>query len=577
VRDFTMDDVRGFLLQWHRLVAIGQIGPGETAEAFAASQAQQLMGSIEANDRVRELAINPLMLTVIALIHRDRVKLPDRRAELYQEAVDVLLGKWDEARGVQDSLVLNGRPFDISDRRLVLQHLALTMHEQASKEIDAEPLRDMLAQQLGDALTDPHELEAAVARFLNVIRERTGLLVARAEGTYAFSHLTFQEYLAALGIAGRDDYVPYTLSRTADEWWREVILLEAGYLSTQSKEKTTRLIRAIANHKTERAPYYNLVLAAECVRDAGANRVVGDLETELRARLQRELETPPVSGRFASVRTLLTRRMGAEAATRQRIAAAEALGKIGGSQFWTMPDGEPEWVSIPQGDFTMGESDEAHRVHLPKYAISRVPITNAQYQLFVQAREHEPPEPWDGKRAPRGREIHPVVDVSWHDALAYCRWLSEVTGKPITLPSEAEWEKAARGADGACQFPWGDAFDAARCNVKESGFDGTTPVGIFPSGASPYGCLDMAGNVWEWTRSLWMMDVDVPGLAYPYDPNDREREDLDAGNDVARVVRGGSFNHLRDLARCAFRFGRQPDSRHGGIGFRVVLRSSPVG
>ncbi|MGH8627275.1 MAG: SUMF1/EgtB/PvdO family nonheme iron enzyme, partial [Gammaproteobacteria bacterium] len=438
VRDFTMDDVRVFLTQWHRLVAIGQMGPGETAEAFAANQTRQLLDAIEKNDRVRELAINPLMLTVIALIHRDRVKLPDRRAELYQEAVDVLLGKWDEARGVQESLILNDRPFDISDRRLVLQHLALTMHEQAIKEIDVDPLRAVLARQLGDAVKDPRELEAAVARFLSVIQERTGLLIARAEGTYAFSHLTFQEYLAALCIAGRDDYVDYTLRRTADEWWREVILLEAGYLSTQSKEKTTRLIRALADNKTQPAPYHNLVLSAACLSDAGANRIVGDLETELRARLQRELETPIAKGLFGKVHTLFTRGMSAEGATERRIAAAEALGKIGGSQFWTLPHGEPEWVRIPQGEFTMGEPHEAHRVLLPDYAISRVPITNAQYQIFVQATEQEPPGGWNGKRAPRGKEIHPVVNVSWYDALVYCRWLSQVSGKPISLHSEAE-------------------------------------------------------------------------------------------------------------------------------------------
>jgi len=569
VRVFAMEDVRVFLSQWHRLVAIGRMGPGETAEAFAASQTRQLLDAIDKNDRVRELAINPLMLTVIALIHRDRVKLPDRRAELYQEAVDVLLGKWDEARDLQESLILNDRPFDISDRRLVLQHLALTMHEQALKEIDAEPLRKVLAQQLGDAVKDPRELDAAVARFLNVIQERTGLLIARAEGTYAFSHLTFQEYLAALRIAGRDDYVDYTLRRTADEWWREAVLLEAGYLSTQSKEKTTRLIRAIADAKTEPAPYHNLVLAAECVRDAGANRIVGDLETELRTRLQRELETPVAKGVFGVVQTLFTRGMSVETAIKRRIAAAEALGKIGGSQFWTMPHGEPEWVQIPASEFTMGAPHEAHRVYLSDYAIARVPTTNAQYQLLVQATEHEPPHGWNGKRAPRGKEIHPVVAVSWHDALAYCRWLSEVTGKPITLPSEAEWEKAARGLDDTREYPWGDVFDATRCNTDESGFGGTTPVGIFLNGQSPYGCLDMAGNVWEWTRSLW-------GFEYPYKPDDRKRENPDAGDDVPRAVRGGSWDVSRVVARCAFRYGDPPDARYVSDGFRVVLRSAPV-
>ena len=576
VRDFTLDDVRVFLSQWHRLVAIGQLGPGEPAETQALAQTRQLLDAIENNDRVAELAINPLMLTVIALIHRDRVKLPDRRAELYQEAVDVLLGKWDEARGVQESLILNDGPFDLSDRRLVLQQVALTMHEQAIKEIDAEPLRDLLRRQLGDAVPDGRELEAAVTRFLHVIQERTGLLIARAEGTFAFSHLTFQEYLAALAIAGRDDYWDYALRRRADPWWREVILLAAGHLSTQSKEKTTRLIRAIADARTEPEPYHNLVLAAECLRDAGANRILGDLEADLRGRLQRELETRAGRGLLGAARTLFTRGMSPEQAARRRIAAAEALAKIGGNQFWTRPHGEPEWVAIPQGAFTMGEGDEAHSVQLPDYAISRVPITNAQYELFVQATGQESPKYWNGKRPPRGKEGHPVVGASWHDALAYCRWLGKATGKPIGLPSEAEWEKAARGAQDGRAYPWGDDCDPVRCNTRESGFGTTTPVGIFVNGASPYGCLDMAGNVWERTRSLWGTDWEKPEFGYPYAPQDARREALDAGDDLHRVVRGGSWGSHRDLARCACRFWDHPGGRYDGLGFRVVLRSPPV-
>jgi formylglycine-generating enzyme required for sulfatase activity len=149
-------------------------------------------------------------------------------------------------------------------------------------------------------------------------------------------------------------------------------------------------------------------------------------------------------------------------------------------------------------------------------------------------------------------------------------------GKPITLPYETEWEKAARGADGARQFPWGDAFDAARCNVKESGFGDTTPVGIFPNGASPYGCLDMAGNVWEWTRILWDKDGEKSEFAYPYEPNDLKHEDLGASDKVQRVVRGGSFGDVGDYARCAFRYKVFRGYRLISIGFRVVLRSSPV-
>jgi formylglycine-generating enzyme required for sulfatase activity len=216
----------------------------------------------------------------------------------------------------------------------------------------------------------------------------------------------------------------------------------------------------------------------------------------------------------------------------------------------------------------MGERHKAHRVRLAAYAISRVPITNAQYQLFVQATEYEAPQHWTGKRAPRGKEIHPVVNVSWHDALAYCRWLSQATGKPITLPSEAEWEKAARGAEDERGYPWGDDFDASRCNIDESGFLDTTPIGIFLNGASPYGCLDMAGNVWEWTRSRH--------APYPYRADDG-REPAQPEADDEMVLRGGSWGSNRDFARCAYRLRLRPSYRYFFTGFRVVLRSPPVG
>ena len=188
----------------------------------------------------------------------------------------MLLGKWDEARGIAEPAVLDEeQPFDAGDKRQVLQDLALLLHEQKLKELAVGELRAWLKEQFAGMVSRPRRLETAVDRFLKVIEERTGLLVARGEGIYAFSHLTFQEYLAALAVAGQDDYIPYTLERAAGEWWREVILLEAGYLSTQSRQRTTRLINAIAAHPAEPEPYHNLVLAADCLRDVGGNRVQG--------------------------------------------------------------------------------------------------------------------------------------------------------------------------------------------------------------------------------------------------------------------------------------------------------------
>ncbi|MEA3278293.1 MAG: SUMF1/EgtB/PvdO family nonheme iron enzyme [Pseudomonadota bacterium] len=564
VREFTLEDVRSFLTNWHRLVAVGQMGAGESAEGYAAEQTRQLMEAIEGNERIRDLAINPLMLTVIAMVHRDRVKLPDRRAELYAEAVGVLLGKWDEARGVKEPAVLPDRPFDTGDKRLMLQALALHMHEQAAKEIDAGELRETLKALFGEILGDAREAARAAERFAGIVRERTGLLVDRGEGIYAFSHLTFQEYLAALAVAARDDYLGYSLKRTVDPWWREVILLEAGYLSTQSKERTTRLVSAIAQQRSPKGdPYHNLVLAAECLRDLGVSRVQGALEHDVLDRLRQEVEAPP---------PLLARwvkSLGVKSWIGHRARAMEALVRAGAG-FWSQPYGEPDWIEIPAGTVWMGsnEGDEdeqpVHKVSLPDFRISRVPITNAQYHLFTKATGQESPEHWEESRPPKGLESHPVVNVSWHDALAYCRWLSGVTGKGIGLPSEAEWERAARGDRSRREYPWGDGFEATKCNCAQLGLWETTPVGIFPEGASRYGCLDMSGNVWEWTRSLY------GGYPYPEDMDARaERENLEASGD--RVLRGGAFDFNPRLVRCAYRYVCGPDFRGVVIGFRVVV------
>jgi formylglycine-generating enzyme required for sulfatase activity len=311
--------------------------------------------------------------------------------------------------------------------------------------------------------------------------------------------------------------------------------------------------------------------------------VKGDLGGEIQRRLRKVFETPLRRG----VENL-------PALIRRRAAAAEALARvesgIPGTQpaFWRLPHGEPVWIDIPAGGFWMGTREEEipalvdrlggqrewyewevpqHQVMMPVFKIARVPVTNAQYQLFVEATDHELPPHWEDGRPPKGLESHPVVRVTWHDAIAYCHWLSEVTGKPVTLPSEAEWEKAARGAKGRREYPWGDEWDETKCNTDELGLGGTTPVGIFPEGVSPYGCLDMAGNVWEWTRSLWGEDGSEPDFKYPYTPTDG-RENLEAGNGVLRVLRGGSWDNYRRYARCAYRLRHL---RLVDLGFRVVV------
>jgi formylglycine-generating enzyme required for sulfatase activity len=236
-------------------------------------------------------------------------------------------------------------------------------------------------------------------------------------------------------------------------------------------------------------------------------------------------------------------------------------------------DFEPEVALVPEGPFLLGSARQRdqnarmveqpqERHHLPDYYLGLTPVTNAQYLAFVQATDRHPPRDWRKGRPPRGKEHHPIVNVSWYDAVAYCRWLAGVTGRPYRLPTEAEWEKGARGSDGRI-YPWGDRWDPARCNSKEGGVENTTPAGAYPQGASPYGLLDMAGNVWEWTSSLYR--------DYPYRADDG-REDPDSAD--SRVLRGGSWLNLYDSTRCAYRRSYTPAYGSRIHGFRPCLSSA---
>jgi formylglycine-generating enzyme required for sulfatase activity len=240
---------------------------------------------------------------------------------------------------------------------------------------------------------------------------------------------------------------------------------------------------------------------------------------------------------------------------------------------------EPEMILIPAGEFLMGSDPSMdkdardneqpqHTLYLPDYYLARTPVTNAQYAAFVQDTGHRQPYHWESGKLPEGKEDHPVIYVSWHDAVTYCDWLTEVIGKPYRLPSEAEWEKGARGSDGRI-YPWGNQWDAGRCNSKEGGKGDTTPVWAYPQGASPYGLLDMAGNVWEWTRNLWSTS-----FKYPYDPADG-REDLDAPSVILRVLRSGAFDDNKRLVRCAYRRGNILHNFPWRHGFRVVMSPGP--
>ena len=233
-----------------------------------------------------------------------------------------------------------------------------------------------------------------------------------------------------------------------------------------------------------------------------------------------------------------------------------------------MPEIIPQkMVLIPAGEFIMGEDfskkslGPRHRVYLDDYYIDQYHVTNAQYRRFVAATGRRPPSHWFGDTPPPGKENHPVAFVSWFDADAYCRW----AGK--RLPTEAEWEKAARGTDGR-MFPWGKKYLTGRANVWQEKYKDTTPVNAFPAGRSPYGLYDMAGNLFQWT-SDWFLPY--PGNKTPH-PN---------FGTTLKVLRGGSFYDCSNY-RCGISFqtfnriALLPQTRAISAGFRCAKSAAPV-
>ncbi|MCP4541177.1 MAG: SUMF1/EgtB/PvdO family nonheme iron enzyme [Chloroflexi bacterium] len=229
-----------------------------------------------------------------------------------------------------------------------------------------------------------------------------------------------------------------------------------------------------------------------------------------------------------------------------------------------------ELVRVPAGEFMMGsdpvkdkyaQDDEQpqHRVCVSEFYIAKTPLTNTQYAAFVKATKRKSPRHWEKGKIPSNKGNHPVVNVSWHDAIAFCKWLSRETSQSFHLPTEVEWEKAARGTDGRI-YPWGDKPPTPELGNFGKNVGETTPVGQYSlQGDSPYGCVDMAGNVWEWTQSLFE--------SYPYRADDG-REDMASPD--SRVLRGGSFNHNDDCVRSSTRDDPNPRYRSGNGGFRVV-------
>ncbi|MGE0086392.1 MAG: SUMF1/EgtB/PvdO family nonheme iron enzyme [Desulfococcaceae bacterium] len=520
------------------------------------------------------LASNPLLLTVMALVHTYKGRLPDTRALLYEETTEILLWRWEQVKTgerdlprLQELLRQAGRAE--VDLKKLLRHLAYEAHSKTEGNRDG--LADIKEWDLEKALAALHPGKSKdwADQVIRTIKMRAGLLIEREPEVYSFPHRTFQEYLAGSHLSLLPEFAAKA-SELAESgnYWREVILLAVGRLVHVSEDyhKPLALAGELCPEETEHtdAGWRKVWLAGEVLNETGMNRVQDsrlgrDLAKRIRNRLAELIETGQLE-------------------PKERVAAGNVLANIGDPRFdpelfYLPKDKDLGFVKIEAGEFWMGsdkkrdkdarDNERLHRVRLSEYWMAKYPVTVAQYRAFLKDTDREADEDW---KEYNEYDSHPVVRVSWHDANEYCKWLTEKLKErgfnwQIKLPTEAQWEKAARGTDQLI-YPWGDDPDPDKMNFRDTGINTTSPVGCFPKGKSPYDCLDMAGNVWEWCADDWHGNYDAA-------PEDGSAW-VDTPRGPYRVRRGGRWYNPAQDCRSAYRYsGALPSHRYVGLGFRV--------
>ena len=566
---FTPGQIARFVECWY--AHVGQVRgwhPDHTQ-----GQAVILKTAIERSERLAELAERPLLLTLMASLHAWRSgSLPEKREELYADAVDLLLEQWEGRKVVRDAV---GQPVlqqpslaewlkvDRAVVRAELERLAFEAHRD---QPELKGTADIAQEKLVGALMAVARNPAARANPVELedyLCKRAGLLAARGECVYTFPHRTFQEYLAACYLTDHgfpDDLAAWL--HADPQRWREATLLAGAKAARGTASAAWTLAEALCyedvppSREYPRAAAWGALLAVQVLLEKGSEKSVSPRNVSKLERVRLWLRAIVERGWLPPV---------------DRLAAGNALAVLGDDRDFDA------WVEIPAGPFLMGddEYDRAkprHEVTLSAFRIGKYPVTVGQWKRFVVA---NPDYRYD-RDSLQGLDNHPAHDVSWHDARAYCAWLTQEwrrVGKvgakeEVRLPTEAEWEKAAswvpEGKGQKREYPWGNEWDPTKCNTRESGFGMTSPVGMYPEGASAYGCLDMAGNVWEWTASLY--------ADYPY-RKDSQYENPQAGDNSHRVLRGGAFLNDQSVARCAFRSRYFPNLRYVSYGFRVCVVS----
>jgi hypothetical protein len=484
---FRDEQIQAFARAWYRITG-AQKGWNEKK---CLEEAEAFHQGIMSSPHLKALGEIPLLLTLMAQIHGRLGYLPKDRADLYERAVKLLLAHW-ENRIVRDVngtcriepwiIMRLGVPVDTL--RGPLERVALSAHEGQEKErgddlscadIAREDLRRELAVELNDDLNKAEE-------FIAYVQDRAGLLQAVDNRFFVFPHRTFQEYLTATGIMRKSDFEDVLTSRLrrAPSWWQEVFLLAAG-----STRDTPRNIYQLLDAVLPENPgKENLTPENARLAQISARAIY---ETDFLKRVKEEVRTSG-PGRYSKIHRriqqwlMMALAADTELSPRDRCDAGTALNRVEDPRFdpenWYLPDDKYfGFIKIPEGPFLMGTREEdletlrkewpdylrdivdreipQHQVELSEYYIGKYPVTASQFRVFLKESGHKALKEWENVNR---FDNHPAVYVSWHDAIAYCEWLTERLkdqGWIVRLPTEAQWEKATRGTEG-WKYPWGN-------------------------------------------------------------------------------------------------------------------------
>ncbi len=567
IRPLTEDQVARFIQNWYKIVERGLARDTDQATSVAEDKAESLINRLKDPDfrarRVFELTRNPLLLANICLVHRHRGALPQKRARLYEECINVLLEHWRESKGLTVGVTAR-------DGMRVLQPVALWLHgeEERTRAMGTE-----IIPQIEPVLKSVKWSGGTAKDFLKTVRDESGLLTGWTPEEYGFMHLGFQEYLAAREIRTRAFNDPVVLRELAshfgESWWQEVGLillaledpsLFVPYMREVVKQpsftKNTELVEACLDDTAETStkPFIELLETDPednkelWERQLVALRLLERLDIEAFHNLSTKLKKHP----SPDIRSLIKER---DVQTGKDTIKSE--------------QGEYELVKIPGGVFQMGSQDgeegrfdwegPLHQVKVQEFYLGRFPVTNQEYGLFLKANPKvKEPEYWADRQYNQPRQ--PVVGVSWKDAIRYAKWVG------TRLPSEAEWEYACRAGSQTRYYNGETENDLGRVGwYVGNSEDKLHPVGEKEPNA--FGLYDMHGNVFEWVE-----DDDHDN--YEGAPNDGKAW-IDNPRGSNRVIRGGGWYNGARNCRSAFRSYGEPDVRYVLVGFRLARSVGP--